>query len=81
VLTIDLFDDAVGIGSPEERFGFAVVLDEIAVSLAGNTRDFAVLPQPVKFGHRPAQQGGARRTDTAYRGRAFRDAVKGGEHG
>src|ERR1700730_1433816 len=30
---------------------------------------------------RPGQQGGARRMDTAYRGCAFRNAVKGGEHG
>ena len=28
---VDLFDDAVGIGGPDERFGFAVVLAEIAV--------------------------------------------------
>ena len=40
MLTIDLFDDAVGIGSPEERFAFAVVLDEIAVSLAGKHSRF-----------------------------------------
>jgi hypothetical protein len=39
------------------------------------------LPQPVKVGPRPGQQGGARRMGTAYRGCAFRDAVKGGEHG
>ena len=29
--TIDLFDDAVGVGGPDERFGFAIVLAEIAV--------------------------------------------------
>ena len=34
------FDDAIGIGSPEERFGFAVVLAEIAVSLAGKHSKF-----------------------------------------
>ena len=31
VPTIDLFDDAVGIGGPEERLGFAVVLAEVSV--------------------------------------------------
>jgi len=29
--TIDLLDDAVGIGGPNKGFGFAVVLAEIAV--------------------------------------------------
>jgi len=29
----------------------------------------------------PGRQGGARRMDTAYPGCAFRNAVKGGEHG
>ena len=32
---VEPFLKAVGIGSPEERFGFAVVLAEIAVGLAG----------------------------------------------
>jgi len=31
VPTIDPFDDAVGIGGPDERLGFAVVLAEISV--------------------------------------------------
>ena len=31
VPTVDLFDDAVGIGGPDEGFGFAIVLAEIAV--------------------------------------------------
>ena len=29
--SIDLLDDAVGIGSPDEGFGFAVVFAEVAV--------------------------------------------------
>ena len=29
--TIDLFDDAIGVGGPDEGFGFAVVLAEIAI--------------------------------------------------
>jgi hypothetical protein len=40
------------------------------------------LPQSVKVGHPGrANKGGACRMDTAYRGCAFRNAVKGGEHG
>ena len=29
--TVDLFDDAIGVGGPDEWSGFAVVLAEIAV--------------------------------------------------
>jgi hypothetical protein len=44
--TIELFDDAVGIGGPDERFGFAVVLAEIAIDcrLEVNERVEAALP-------------------------------------
>ena len=28
---IDLFDDAIGIGGPDEGFGFAVVLAKVAI--------------------------------------------------
>src|SRR5271155_257382 len=73
VPSIDLFDDAIGVCGPDERFGFTVVLAEIAVDRGlqvNQRREDAALQAP-------PGQGGEKALDRIGPGARGRGEMKG----